>query len=69
MSQTRHVPGVCFAIVHMGLGEIDKSLSYLEASVEAREFPLVRLAVHPIYDEIRQQPRFQAILRRMNLLP
>jgi len=69
MSRARHVPGVCFAIVHMGLGEIDKSLDFLEASIEEREFPLVRLSVHPIYDEIRQQPRFQAILRRMNLLP
>jgi serine/threonine-protein kinase len=59
----------CFAIVHLGLGQIDKSLEFLEASAEDREFPLVRLSVHPMYDQIRPEPRFQALLRRMNLLP
>jgi hypothetical protein len=30
--------------------------------------PLVQMKVHPGYDALRAQPRFEGLLRRMNLL-
>jgi serine/threonine-protein kinase len=69
MSQQRHVPGTCFAIAHVGLGEFDRSLDRLEAACDQREAQVVALNVHPIYQPIRSHPRFQAMLRRIGFLP
>jgi TolB-like protein/Tfp pilus assembly protein PilF len=61
----QYVPYTCFAIVHLGLGERDESLTWLERAVEQRALPLVATNAHPIYDDLRGEPRFEAVLRRM----
>ena len=62
-----HIPYTCFAIVHLGLGENEKALDWLEKGCEQHEPPLGSLKVHPIYDPLRTHPRFQALLRRVRL--
>jgi len=64
-SRTRYITSTCFAIIHLGLGETDLALSALEAGCELRELPLINLNVHPVYDCLRGEPRFQKLLRRM----
>jgi serine/threonine-protein kinase len=59
------VPATCFAIVHLGLGEYDRALEWLETGVARRQMPLSALKVHPIYDPLRHEPRFQALLVRI----
>lgn len=61
----RYVPLTCFAIVHLGLGEREQALSCLERGCDRRDMPLVSLNIHPIYDDLRAEPRFDALLRRM----
>jgi TolB-like protein/Tfp pilus assembly protein PilF len=68
MAKTRHIPASCLALVHAGLGEHDAALAHLERGVDRREMPLVQMKVHPGYDALRAQPRFEGLLRRMNLL-
>ncbi|MBK7930247.1 MAG: tetratricopeptide repeat protein [Bryobacterales bacterium] len=68
MAKARHVPASCLALVHTGLGEHDAALAHLEQGVDRREMPLVQMKVHPGYDALRGQPRFEGLLRRMNLL-
>ena len=68
-SGTSAVPATCFAIVHLGLGENDRALEWLETGVERRQMPLSALKVHPIYDPLRNEPRFQALLVRIGLAP
>ena len=65
------------ALVHLGLGDIDSALNNLEAaSNEAPAvmqrigvvFPLLAcLKVDPLWDPIRSDPRFERILKRLNL--
>src|SRR5260370_23931334 len=62
-----YIPSTCFAIVHLGLGERDRALDWLEKGCEQREMRLAILIVHPVYDELRGRPRFQAILKRLGL--
>lgn len=69
ISKIRWVPAACFAIVHLGLRNYDLALDYFEASAAARELASTFFKVHPLYDSIRDRPRFQAILRGNNLLP
>ena len=68
-SGTSAVPATCFAIVHLGLGENDRALEWLEAGMERRQMSLSALKVHPVYDPLRHEPRFQALLERLGLGP
>jgi len=63
------VPATCFAIVHLGLGENDRALEWLESGMERREMSLSALKVHPVYDPLRHQPRFQALLEGLGFAP
>ena len=69
MSRSRHVQSVAFAILHLGLGEVDPSLTWLETACEQREAQITGVKVHPVYDSLRSEPRFQAILHRVGFLP
>jgi TolB-like protein/Tfp pilus assembly protein PilF len=69
MSRLRHVPSASFAILHAGLDEIDQSLTWLETGCENHESQIAALKVHPVYDSLRGEPRFQAILHRIGFLP
>jgi TolB-like protein/tetratricopeptide (TPR) repeat protein len=69
MASQQWVSLACFAIVHLGLGEHDAALDYLEAACDKRELAVTSLIVHPLYDSLRSEPRFQRLLGRMNFLP
>ena len=66
-ARERHIPSTCFAIVHLGQGEKDRALDWLEHGCEQRELSLASIGVHPVYDELRGEPRFQALLKRLRL--
>ncbi len=67
LATRRHVSSTCFAIVHLGLGETERALEWLEAGAARREPALIALKVHPVYDSLRGEARFQALLRRIGL--
>jgi TolB-like protein/tetratricopeptide (TPR) repeat protein len=69
LARAQYVPSPCFAIVHLGLGEHARSLDWLETAFEHRELPLTMIRIHPLYDPLRSEPRFQALLPRMGFLP
>jgi len=63
-----HIPSTSFAVVHMGLGENDRALDWLEKACNQHELTLGVLKVHPLYDPLRTNPRFQAVLQRLRLV-
>jgi len=67
MSRRRYVPAYGIALIHIGLGEYDRGLSWLERAVDERSNWLVWLNLDPRWDPIRQHPRFKAIVRRVGL--
>jgi len=67
MSQTRWVPASCFAVLHIGLGDYPAALTFLETATDRREFSVTALKVHPLYDPLRSEPRFQRLLERVGL--
>ena len=69
MSRTRHVQSAAFAILHLGLGEIEQSLTWLETACDQHESQIVALKVHPVYKILRSEPRFKVLLRRIGFLP
>jgi len=66
-SEKTYVPAYFLAIVHLALGEKDKSLDYLEKSFADRDTELIQVKVDPQFDPLRDDPRFEALLANMNL--
>jgi TolB-like protein/Flp pilus assembly protein TadD len=54
------------AMIYAGLGEDDRMFEALERAFVEREDGVSRLKVDPTFDRWRSDPRFKALLRRMN---
>jgi len=55
------------AIIHIGLGERDEALRYLKEVIEDRHGAVVALKVEPLFDSLRDDPRFDLLLGTMAL--
>jgi serine/threonine-protein kinase len=62
-----YVSPVVFALLHIGLGERDRALDWMERAFEERRGWLVYLRVNAVFDPLRGDPRFEAIARSMKL--
>ena len=65
-SETRYVPPYHFALVYNGLGESEKALGYLEKGFAEKDVRMVFLKVEPKWNNLRREPRFTELMRRMN---
>ncbi|MBP7707722.1 MAG: protein kinase [Candidatus Aminicenantes bacterium] len=55
------------SLVHLGLGETDRALDCLEAGYAERAAYMNIIHVYHQFDPVRGHPRFQAIVRKMDL--
>ena len=66
-AQEGYVSPVAFAIVHIGLNNVDQALDWAERAYDERRGWLAYLKVNPMLDPLRGAPRFEALLRKMKL--
>ena len=66
LSKRRFVTAYGVGLVHAGLGETDEAFAWLEKAFEERSHWLVWLRLDPRWKRIRGDPRFGAMLSRMN---
>ena len=55
------------AIVYVGLGENARALDWLDKAYQERSIRLAYLRREPVWDALRQEPRFNELLRRISL--
>jgi len=60
------IPAIAIVYIHLGLGEHDEALQWLEVAYQEHDVSLVWLKEIWIYDPLRSDPRFQSILERMD---
>src|SRR5712675_987939 len=65
MAKRQYVSTTAFTDIHLGLGEKEKALDWLEKSYEDQESACWYLKVDPIYDSVRNEPRFQALVQKV----
>lgn len=67
LSKQTYILAIRIALLYAHAGEKDRALEWLENAYKERETLLVYLNVDLQWDPIRDDPRFQDLLRRMNL--
>jgi DNA-binding winged helix-turn-helix (wHTH) protein/TolB-like protein/Tfp pilus assembly protein PilF len=66
-SAERYVSAYHIALVYNGLGKSDEALAWLERAYAQRDQGMVFLKVDPKWNDLRSDPRFQDLLRRVGL--
>jgi TolB-like protein/Tfp pilus assembly protein PilF len=56
------------AIDYIALKDFDLAMNQLQKCFDARRIELMHLKVNPAFDPIRQDPRFNALLKKLNLI-
>ncbi len=67
VSTRRYVPNVALAIVHAALDEKDEALHWLERDFAERSLYPPFYAVDPVFDRLRDDARFENLVRRVRL--
>ena len=65
LSEKGYVSPYNIALVHNGLGDRDETLAWLERAYEQRDARMVFLKVEPKWNNLREDARFQDLLRRV----
>jgi len=66
-SRGRYVPKTSIAAAQVRLGRNDQALDTLAKAIEERDPGLIELKVEPVFDPLRSNPKFDALLRRLGL--
>jgi hypothetical protein len=53
--------------LYLGLGDIDRTMEWLERTYEERHSILIYTRVDPVFDSLRTDERFQNLMQRMGL--
>ncbi len=69
LARHKYVAAHFFAGIHIGLGENDRAMEYLEKSWEEHCHWLIYLHIDPTMDDLRNDARFQGLLKRVGLPP
>ncbi len=69
LAERQYVAPHFFAGIHIGLGQNQKALDYLEKSYEDHSHWLLYLHIDPSMDALRHEPRFQHLLHQIGLPP
>lgn len=68
ISKEKYVPAYSFAMLYLGLKDYDQTFEYLEKAFAERSGFLPFLKVEPMVDAIRNDPRFQDLVWRIDLV-
>ena len=66
IARHRYVAPALFVSAYLGIGDKDAALTWMERRIEEQDQELVSPRVDPSLDPLRSEPRFQALMRRMN---
>jgi TolB-like protein/Flp pilus assembly protein TadD len=68
LRRTTYVQPFAMVMAHRGLFESDRVLEWMDKGIEERDEHIIcALKCNPTFDPLRNHPRFQAMLRRINL--
>jgi len=66
-SQRMYIPPSLIAFIYGGLGENDKAFEWMEKAYVGRDFLMSVLNEEPLFDKLRDDPRFEQLTSRIGL--
>jgi hypothetical protein len=69
LSKQHDVPAYKFMLIHAGLDNKEQAFEWLEKAYENREFAMAILQVAECLDDLRDDPRFDDLIRRIGFPP
>jgi tetratricopeptide (TPR) repeat protein len=69
LNTRRHVDPATLVVAYVGMGNKDEAFAWLQKAYLEHSFVLTALKVDPLFDALRSDPRFQALLRSVGLTP
>ena len=67
-AKTAYVAPHLIALLYAQQGKNDQAFAWLEKALESRDPAIVTLKIEPLFDDLRSDPRYSALLRRMNMI-
>jgi hypothetical protein len=67
ISKHGYVSSYSIAQAYMRMGEKEKTFEWLQKAYEEHDSGLVSIAVEPMFEPVRSDPRFKDLLRRLKL--
>ena len=68
-AREKYVPSYWIALVHTGLGDLDKAIEWMNKAYAERSAWLAWSNVEPRFDVLRGDPRFRELLRKVGFAP
>ena len=65
LAKRQYVSPTAFATIYLGLGQKEKCLDWLEKAYEQQDSACWYLKIDQIYDSVRKEPRFQALVTKI----
>jgi serine/threonine-protein kinase len=69
MAADLYVTSYSFALVHLGLGEIDEAFEWLERGAKEHDYWLAFVLIDPDLDSLRNDPRFESLVKIVGIPP
>ena len=67
LPKQRHVSPYNIAIVYAGLGDKDQAFEWLNKTCDSRSFNMTLIKVEAVLENLRSDPRFKELLKRLEL--
>jgi len=67
LSKQTYISPWKLAVIASGLGNNDQTLDYLEKAYTGHEHDMVFSKIWPMFDNVRSDPRYQDLMRRVGL--
>ena len=68
-ARKEYITPMYMAIIYAGLGDTDQAFTWLDKAVEERAGILIFFRKEPVFQELRSDPRFELLLKRIGLEP
>jgi tetratricopeptide (TPR) repeat protein len=69
LAKQKYVQPHHMAVIYSGLGDKDNAFHWLNKAVADRTSTITNIKVWPIFDSVRDDPRYEDLVRRLRLQP
>jgi hypothetical protein len=68
-AKTKNISPLRSASIYVRAGQKDMAFAYLERAYEISDPSIVQLKIEPVYDSLRDDPRYTDLIRKIGLQP